>query len=200
MKYLCIFIFIFSFAVMSGASKEIDPKMVKYKLTQEELNNIAINYYKFLFEEEHEFKGIRVDSSKSVIMNIIPLKDGDITLSYIVNYNPYGHVFISGYKCLHGPTQCNGGDTYPLGIKEGYLSVDNKDFKNPVLIDYYQRLLRALKNGKYLAGKGQEKEWQKFIQSPSKFNDKFNFDNQYPQPDWWIKKKEKLKKLNNSTD
>jgi hypothetical protein len=198
MKYLCIFIFLFSFAVMSGDNNGIDPKMEKYKITDEELHDIALNFYTYMFEEEHEWKGVRVDSSKSVTKNIIQIQDEGITLAYIVNYNPYGHVSIPSYKSMHGPYTKFGVETYD--VKKDSLSIDDRDFTNPVLHDYYKRVLRALKEGRNLTSEMQKKKWQKFNVNPMDFKSKANFDQQYPPRDWWLEKKQKEKKFNKSLE
>ncbi len=175
-----------------GIQQEI--KTDNNKITEEELHNIAVNYYKYIFEEEHEWKGIRVDSTKSVIKNITPLKDGDITLAYIVNYNPRGYAFISAYKSLYGPIHSTGGgnDTYKNGVEEGFLSIHDKRIHHPTQSGYYERLSQALKEGKVLSEEKDFKSWEKFNKPPNEFNERANFDNQYPPPKWWLEKKKFL--------
>lgn len=172
---------------MSDSPKD-EPKADSNKITKEELHNIAVNYYTYMFEEEHEWKDIRIDSSKSVIMNITPIKDGDLTLAYIVNYNPDGHVFINAHKKLGTLVRQTGSGLWTLGVKEGFLSIKNKDYQHPVQSGSYERLSKALKEGKVLTTQQNQKSWDRFIVSPDKFHERHDFNERIPQPDWWLKK------------
>ncbi|MBN2790473.1 MAG: hypothetical protein JXR69_09820 [Candidatus Delongbacteria bacterium] len=188
---LIIFVFLILFlpvTAMSGDSSEIDPKMEKYKLTQEELHNIAINYYKFMFEEEHEFKGMFRKDNEGIIKNITPFKADTLTLFYMVNFNPDGHVLIKAHKNLGSPIDQNGDGAWTFGVKEGYFSITDKRL-TPFHLDYYNRLLEAFKNRKILTNDKEIKSWEKFNVPTDSFHEKANFDKSIPQPDWWIKKK-----------
>jgi hypothetical protein len=192
----------FFLTAMSDSPKE-EPKQsnsvgfqsVNNKITDDELHNIAVNYYKFIFEEEHEWKEIRVDSSKSVIKNITPLKDGDITLAYIVNYNPRGYAFISAYKSLYGPIHRTGGgnDTYKNGVEEGFLSIHDKRIHHPTQSGYYERLSQALKEGKVLSEEKDFKSWERYNKPPEEFKEKADFSKEYHPPKWWLEKKNSWK-------
>lgn len=164
------------------------------KITEEELHNIAVNYYHYMFEEEHEWKGIRVDSSESVIKSITPLKDGDITLAYIVNYNPDGHVFIIGYKSLYGPLGQSGGGIWTVGVEEGFLSIHDKRFYHPNQSGYYERLSEALKKKEVLTRPEEQKWWDKLNIPPEEFHERNNFDARASKPEWWLEKKKSGKR------
>jgi len=187
------------FAMSNGTNDEPKPdqnvgiqqgvKADNNKITEEELHNIAVNFYTYMFEEEHEWKGIRVDSTESVIKNITPLKDGDITLAYIVNYNPDGHVFIIGYKSLYGPLGQHGGGIWTVGVEEGFLSIHDKRFYHPNQSGYYERLSEALKEKKVLTRPEDQKWWDKLNIPPEQFHERNNFDARASKPEWWLEKK-----------
>ncbi|NOR45263.1 MAG: hypothetical protein GQ534_06710, partial [Candidatus Delongbacteria bacterium] len=120
---LLLFVFLILFIpvqAMSG-SVDIQPEIEEYKITQEELHNLAVNYYKFMYGEEHEWKGINRKEGEDIIKDITPLKDGELTVAYMVNYNPDGHVQIIAHKNSY-PFDRHGGGYY-------YFNVDSTIIK-----------------------------------------------------------------------
>ena len=157
-----------------------------HRITEEELHNIAINYYHYIFEEEHEWKGIRVDSSKSVIKDIFSYEENGIIFFYTINYYPDGHTLIPAYDFVSKPGYKNGGgwarkltnkkDTKKMSFvaKRGLASIRKKT-------------LLGLQN-KHVQSEKKRKWWDKFNVQSDKFNEKVIYENNTYQPDWWLKK------------
>jgi len=168
-------------------------------ITNEELTRIAINYYIYMFSEEHEFRGwVRKDGER-IIKNITPFKEDDIILAYMVNYNPDGHVLIRSNKKLGNPIDQNGSGTWSIGVEEGFVnSLDAR--LHPVIRDGLHRLKRALDSGTNLTKDKDMEVWQKFDVPIDSFKEKANFDNQYPPPKWWLEKKKVQKHSGNDSE
>ena len=157
-------------------------------ITLDELHRIAINYYKFMFEEEHEWKGMKRNEGEGVIKNITPFKEENTILAYMVNYNPDGHVLIRASKNIGNPIDQNGSGTWRVGVDEGFVSSFDRRL-HPVTRDGIHRLKKALDSGAVLT-KGKDIEvWQKYNVPVENFHERANFDNDYHPPKWWLEKK-----------
>jgi len=186
---------------MSNSSTE-EPKSKddgvneKYeKITQKELQRIAINYYMYMFSEEHEWKGIKRNDGEDIIRRILPFKSDSIILAYMVDFNPDGHALILGYKNLSGLIQQNGSGHWCTGMKDEYLSIT--DTRLPIFSrDAYSRLMEDLRTGITRYYKDSERKFDEKLYAPvEEFQDRMNFDNQYPQPKWWIEKKKAMNQI-----
>ena len=190
-KIAVLLVLLTSFYLFSMSdSTEADPKVNPHKITQEELHNIAVNYYHYEFEEKHEWKGIRIDSSKSVIKDIFPYEENGITFFYTINYNPDGHTCIPAYDYVLSPGVKGGG-----GWAREIKSIDSKEVPVPTKRLYHvmkRNILKGLK-GDFVIKEKEKLRWEMFNKPPNQFHERIDFDTQYPQPKWWLEKK-KLKK------
>jgi len=202
MKKLVFLIVMFSsflLLAMSDSPKE-EPKQTELLLpqveiqtgngfiTKEELNRIAINYYMYMFSEEHEFRGWIRKDGESIIKNITPFKEDGVTLAYMVNFNPDGHVLIRANKNFGTPIDQNGSGNWTIGVEEGFAnSLDAR--LHPVIRDGLHRLKKAYDSGTNLTKDKDLDTWQKFNVPVDSFKERHNFDDRTTKPKWWLEKK-----------
>ncbi len=176
----------------AGIQQEIKTEGVneKYeKITQEELHRIAINYYMYMFSEEHEWKGLKRKDGDGIIKRILPFKSDSVTLAYMVDFNPDGHALILGYKNLGSLILQDGGGHWCAGVKEDYVSITDPGLW-VVDRDVYHRIMECLKSGDSRYYKDEQKNaWEKFNVPVEEFKERANFDRCYPAPQWWLEKK-----------
>ena len=173
------------------ADVQVEQKSNPDFITKEELHRIAINFYKYMFEEEHEWKGMKRKKGEKIIRNIIPYKADDLILEYMVNYNPDGHVLIVANKNLGNPIGSNGSGRDEKGLNDGFMSVHDTKL-HPIMADHYYRMLKAY-NQKEITTTDLGKSWWKKLNVPIDIFDKrYDFDDWAIPPKWWIEKK-KLK-------
>ena len=183
-----------TFAMSNDAPNDltINEELVKlakenpHRITEEELHNIAVNYYHYEFEEEHEWKGIRVDSSKSVIKDIFPYEEDGITFFYTINFNPDGHIVVPAYDFIFSPGAISGS-----GIVKKINSINSKKIPIPAK-RIYHKIKKAVLNQDNGNNKTNEKEkalWNKLNVPPDKFHEKRSYESNSYQPDWWLEKK-----------
>ncbi|MBN2790470.1 MAG: C10 family peptidase [Candidatus Delongbacteria bacterium] len=185
---LLVFIVSLSLWAMSDtANTEPVVKENSQKLTQEELHNIAVNYYHYMFEEEHEWKGIRVDSSQSVIKDIFPYVEDGITLFYTVNFNPEGRIYTPAYKFVSRPIFKRGS-----GTAKKIKSIDDKKAMPFAAMRGFhsirEKTLQGLQ-GKCEQTEKQKKMWEKFNKPPNQFHERVNHGLDFRPPKWWLEKK-----------
>ena len=174
-------------------NKEITvPKIEMQKsdgfITQEELNNIAINYYKYMFEEEHEWKGTKRKEGEELIRSIVRFKADTLTLAYMVSFYPEGNVMIFSNKNFGPPTGPNGSGVWYMGVKEGEISIFDESL-NFVIRRMFRDLLEDIKSNNLSQNKKYFDQWVRFIVPPEEFHERTSFDDQYPPPEWWVEKK-----------
>ena len=157
-------------------------------ITQVELHRIAINYYSFMFEEEHEWKKMKRKDCEKIIRNITPYKSDDFTIAYMVSYNPEGHALISALKNVTGPVIQNGNGIWKMGVKEGFLSIDDKRF-TPFHWDSYRRKVEAYQQKKSLMTDYERTMWKQLNIPIDSFNERYDFDEWAIPPEWWLEKK-----------
>jgi hypothetical protein len=162
-------------------------------ITQVELNRIAINYYKYMFEEEHEWKGMKKKEGDGIIKNITPLKDEELAIGYFVNYNPKGFALISALKKTTGVILMHGGgfDIWTMGVNEGFVAIDDNRF-TPMHWDSYKRKVEAYKQNKSLMSDFDRSMWEKLNVPIDNFNEHIDYSKDFHPPKWWLEKK-KLK-------
>ncbi|MDA3837774.1 MAG: hypothetical protein PF574_02210 [Candidatus Delongbacteria bacterium] len=177
-----------SFLTAISDSPKEEVKVNPHKITQEELHNIAINYYHYNFEEGHEWKGIRVDSTKSVIKDIFPYEENGITFFYIINFNPCGHIVVPAYNIIFSPGCMNSSSGTAKRIK----SIDDKKmFLGAKRI--YHKIKKAILNqnsGEYKTNEKERALWEKLNVPPVEFHERVQYENNTYQPDWWLEKKQ----------
>ena len=194
---LLILLTSFFLFAMSDTVKEEEPKADSNKITQQELHQIAINQYMYMLSEEHEWKGMKRNDGEDIIKRILPFKSDSITLAYMVDFNPDGHVLILGYKNLGSLVLQGGcGGHWCTGMKDDYLSIT--DTRLPIMSrDVYRRIMEDLKSGSLRHFKDEQKKaWEKFNIPIEEFNDRYNYDQQAHPPKWWYEKKKVLNQKN----
>ena len=193
---LLILLTSFFLFAMSDTVKEEEPKTNSDKITQQELRQIAINYYTYMYEEEHEWKGMKRKDGENIIKRILPFKSDSITLAYMVDFNPDGHALILGYKNLSGIIQQRGSGHWCTGMKDDYLSIT--DTRLPIMSrDVYRRLMEDLKSGNSRYYKDSEKKFDEKLNVPiEEFKERAHFDQCHPTPKWWLEKKKALNQVN----
>lgn len=158
-------------------------------ITQVELNNIAVNYYKFMYEEEHEWKGMNRKEGENAIKNIIPVKEDDVTIAYVVNYNPDGHVMFFANKKYCPPYGQHGTGVWNFDLKgKDYLSSLDQQL-HPIVRDVLHRAKKAIDEGVILGKEEDLKLWLKYNVPIEDFKERLDYENNTYQPDWWLEKK-----------
>jgi hypothetical protein len=196
---LAVLLSSFFLLAMSGSPKE-DPKITELLgpkveiqpgdgfISLDELHRIGINFYKYNFEEEHEWKGMKRDVSETVIRNIVPIKEEGVIIAYSVNYNPEGHIVLLANKEFGAPIDQYGSKNWKIGINEGYISSLNTQL-HPMVRDGFHRYYKALKNGENLTKEKDIVKWKKFNVPVDSFNERIDYENNTYKPDWWLEKK-----------
>jgi hypothetical protein len=189
MKKIIVLIFFLTTAIVFSMSDstEADPKINPHKITQEELHNIAVNYYHYEFEEEHEWKEIRVDSSQSVIKNIFPYEEDGIAFFYIVNYNPQGNILIPAYDFIFTPGAISGSSGRAKEVK----SINDNKIPLPakrIYLKIKEAVLKGLQGDIHI-NEREKKLWENLKYTPEKFHEKRNYNSNSYKPDWWLEKK-----------
>jgi hypothetical protein len=213
MKYLPILFFLiasFFLSAMSDSPKEepkqsvlLGPKVEiqtgKEFITKEELLRIAINVYKYEFEEGHEWKNLRRKVGEELIMNIIPIKEDSIIVAYIVNYNPTGHVVICSNKIFGSPIDASGSQGHWNFDLKGMDYLSSFDSRlHPMIRDGYHRMKKAYDEGMDLRRRRAQEMWDRYNVPVDSFNLRADYENNTYKPDWWLEKKQANKKKSQS--
>jgi hypothetical protein len=189
----------FFLTAMSDAPKEnpkstttpeiqVEEKTNDGTITQEELHNLAYNYYKYMFEEEHEFKGIKRKEGEELIRSVVRFKADSLTLAYMVSFNPDGHVLILSNKNYGSPYDRHGSGVWSEGVNEGELSVYD-DCHHMITQRRFDDLYKNIKSNNLDQNKKFIDQWGKFLVPPEEFHERVNFDLDYHPPQWWLEKK-----------
>ncbi|MDX9694793.1 MAG: C10 family peptidase, partial [Bacteroidales bacterium] len=157
-------------------------------ITEEELNRIAINYYKYMFEEEHEWKSMKRKEGESIINNIVKYKADSLILAYMVSFNPDGHVLILSNKNYGNPFDQHGSGIWKDGTDTGEISIyDNRH--HMITKRRFDKLKKDIESGNLKATDKDKEKWIKFNVPNDEFHDRASFDGRTTKPDWWLEKK-----------
>jgi hypothetical protein len=159
----------------------VPPKIHELQVTKEELRNIAINFYKYYFEEEFEWKGILPDK-EDIILSIIPMKIDSLILAYEILYNPVGTVTISAWKnrtifYSHG----NGDNNFDIFDKVKEIQV--KDLPSIIPFPYFKQK-QIIDSGIFQIDEKDQEVWNKFSVSPDQFKDRHDYKDRIVKPEW----------------
>jgi hypothetical protein len=157
-------------------------------ITKEELSRIAINYYKFMFEEEHEWKGMKRKEGEGIINNIVKYKADSLTLAYMVSFNPDGHVLILSNKNFGNPFDQHGSGIWKDGTDIGEISIyDNRH--HMITKRRFDKLKKDIESGNLKVSDKDKEKWIKFNVPNDEFHERVNFEQDFRPPTWWLEKK-----------
>ena len=174
---LLLFVFFLLFIpvnAMSDAVKE-EPKIESNKLTQQEIRNVAINFYRENYVPWQIKKGIVTDYEKAIKVENIEFEvdslvdESNTTIVYIFNFKPTGWMWV-------GATTSN--DPVPTHSEECNYSVKSfyEKKKNPPLVNIDLGIFESIKRRRNINPTIELKQqWEKYKVDPKEFEVKKNF-------------------------
>ena len=158
-------------------------KTHEFQISKEELKNIAINFYKYNFEEEFEWKRILPDK-EDIILSIIPMKIDSLILAYEILYNPAGTVTISAWKNTT-MLYSHGNGAYNFEIYDKVKEIQVKDLPSIIPFPYFKQK-QIIDSGIFKIDEKEQEVWNKFIIPPDQFKERHDYmkDMFLTRPEW----------------